>query len=92
MAPQARPDDGLFDLCLARQVSAARVLALIPRFMRGTQAGQPSIRTGQARRVVITALQGTLPAHADGETLCTEGRKLTLELLPLQLPLVYQPR
>lgn len=91
MAPQGQPDDGLFDLCIARQVSRARIFALIPHFLRGTQATQEPIRTGQARRVVITAIEGVLPAHADGETLCTDGQRLEFELLPRQIEVIYQP-
>jgi diacylglycerol kinase (ATP) len=88
MAPQGRPDDGLFDLCIARQVSRARVLAIIPHFMRGTQSTQEPIRTERARRVIITAIEGVLPAHADGETLCVDGRRLELELLPRQIEVI----
>jgi len=88
MAPQGQPDDGLFDLCIARQVSRTRVLALIPHFMRGTQATQEPIRTERARRVVITAIKGGLPAHADGETLCVDGQRLEIELLPRQIEVI----
>jgi len=92
MAPGGEPDDGLFDLCLASQVSRAGIFALIPRFMKGTQGGHRAISTGRAQRVVVTALEGVLPAHADGETLCTDGRQLTMELLPQQIALVSEPR
>lgn len=89
MAPEGKPDDGLFDLCIAREVSRARIFGLIPHFVRGTQATQEPIRTGRARRVVVTAVEGVLPAHADGETLCTDGRRLELELLPRQIEVIY---
>jgi YegS/Rv2252/BmrU family lipid kinase len=91
MAPQGQADDNLFDLCIARQVSRARIFALIPHFLRGTQATQEPIQTGRARRVVVTAVEGVLPAHADGETLCTDGQRLELELLPRQIEVFYQP-
>jgi diacylglycerol kinase (ATP) len=91
MAPEGRPDDGLFDLCIAREVSRARIFGLIPHFMRGTQASQEPIRTARARRVVVTAVEGVLPAHADGETLCTEGRRLEVELLPRQIDVICRP-
>ena len=91
MAPEGQPDDGLFDLCIARQVSRARIFGLIPHFLKGTQATQEPIRTGRTRRVVVTAVEGVLPAHADGETLCTDGRRLELELLPRQIEIIYQP-
>ncbi len=82
MAPHSRNDDGLFDLCIAGQATRLHILQLLPRFMQGTQAGDPTIRFERTARLVVTALQGTLPAHADGETLCVEGQQLTLELLP----------
>lgn len=68
-----------------------QIFALIPHFLRGTQATQEPIRTGRARRVVVTAVEGVLPAHADGETLCTDGQRLELELLPRQIQVIYQP-
>lgn len=85
MAPEGEPDDGLFDLCIAREVSRARIFGLIPHFLRGTQATQEPIHTGRTRSIVVTAAEGTLPAHADGETLCINGRRLELELLPCQI-------
>ena len=91
MAPEGKPDDGLFDLCIAHEVSRARIFGLVPHFMRGTQATQEPIRMGQARHVVIEAIKGVLPAHADGETLCTEGRRLEVELLPRQVDVICKP-
>ncbi len=85
MAPEGKPDDGLFDICIARQVGRARVFTLVPHFMKGTQATQPEITMLQARRVVITAERGVLPAHIDGETASLEGKQITLELLPRQM-------
>ncbi len=85
MAPEGKIDDGRFDLCIASQVSRLGILALIPRFMKGTQASRPSVKTGRAERITVTALEGLLPAHADGETLCTEGKRLTMEILPRRI-------
>jgi len=82
MAPEAEPDDGLFDLCIGHEMSRLRIFGMIPRFLRGTQGSQASITTGQARRISIEALEGVLPAQTDGEILCVEGRRLEVELLP----------
>lgn len=91
MAPEGQPDDGLLDLCIAREVSIPRIFALIPHFIRGTQADQEPIQTGRTDRLTITALEGVLPAHADGETLCTEGKRLEIELLPAQIEMIAPP-
>jgi diacylglycerol kinase (ATP) len=87
-APHGIPDDGLFDLCIGREISKLQVMLLIPRFMNGTQAGHPAIHITRSRRVRVTAQQGSLAAHADGETLCYAGQELTLEVLPRMLELV----
>jgi len=91
MAPNSSNCDGLLDLCVAGQVSRGRILTLIPHFLKGTQATQKEITILRAKQVQVTALQGDLPAHADGETLCTHGEQLTIELLPAHLDLICQP-
>jgi len=90
-APEAKIDDGLFDLCIAGQVSRLGMLALVPRFMKGTQAGHPSVTTGRTERINVTAIEGVLPAHVDGETLCIDGKQLTMEILPHQIEVVCRP-
>ncbi len=91
MAPDSSNNDGLLDLCIARQVSRGRVFALIPHFLKGDQATQKSISMVRAKQVKVTAIQGSLPAHADGETLCVAGDSLAIELLPAQLTLICEP-
>lgn len=88
MAPDSKPDDGLFDLVIVRQVSRLRIFGLIPHFMKGTQGSQPEVKTLQAARVAITAIEGALPAQSDGEIICVEGSRLDIELLPRQVEVV----
>lgn len=88
MAPDAIPDDGQLDLCIAGQAGRLRLLGLMLRFMKGTQSESELIQTEWAKHISITAIEGVLPAHADGETLCTEGRRLRLELLEKQLKII----
>ena len=91
MAPDAEPDDGLFDLCIGHEVSRARIFSLIPHFVRGTQATQEPITTGRAARISITALEGALPAQTDGEILCIDGQHLEIELLSRQIEVICLP-
>jgi YegS/Rv2252/BmrU family lipid kinase len=81
MAPNALTDDGLLDLCVAGQVSRMGILMLIPKFMKGTQANHPQVKTIRAARVRVQAIEGVLPAHADGETICVAGKELVIELI-----------
>jgi diacylglycerol kinase (ATP) len=89
MAPNGKPDDGVFDLCIARQVSRPRIFALMLKFMKGTQFTHPAITGGQTTRIVVTAMEGSLPAHADGETLCLEGKKLEIDIIPHALEIIH---
>jgi diacylglycerol kinase family enzyme len=91
MAPQAEPDDGFLDLCIADQVSRLRIFTLIPHFIRGTQATQPEINTARTAHITITAVEGTLPAQIDGEIISTDDKQLDIELLPRQIEIVYSP-
>lgn len=88
MAPRAMTDDSLFDVCIAREVNQARILSLIGKFLKGSQGGDPAIQFIQTRKLTVTALQGSLPAHADGETLCEAGDRLMLEILPRFLEII----
>jgi len=90
MAPNGDPTDHMFDLCIAASASKMRIFQLITFFMKGTQATQPEVKTAKAKKVVVKALEGTLPAHCDGETLCFAGSELSVELLPAQLEFVVR--
>jgi diacylglycerol kinase (ATP) len=92
MAPEGNPSDGNFDLCIAGQVSRPAIFGLILRFMQGTQGTHPAVQFKRSRKVIVSALDGLLPSHGDGETISTEGKELTIELLPGQLDLVTQPK
>ncbi|MGB7875027.1 MAG: diacylglycerol kinase family protein [Anaerolineales bacterium] len=87
-APDASPDDGLFDLCIAEEVSRPRMLTLLPHFLKGTQSTQPEIRMKQARRVKISATKGLMPIQADGEILDDACREVMIEILPRQLEII----
>jgi diacylglycerol kinase (ATP) len=90
MAPDAQQADGLLDLCIAGQLSRLGILAMIPRFMKGTQASQAQIKTGRAKKIHVTALDGSLPAHADGETLCTAGKELAVEVIQQAIDILHR--
>ena len=88
MAPQAEPDDGRLDLCIGGTAGRLHLLYLMTCFLKGTQNKSKLITTGRTRSITVKAIEGVLPAHADGETLCTEGRELKVELLPQQLEII----
>lgn len=90
MTPDSSIDDGMFDLCIVREVKKLRVLSMIPLFLKGTQASNKATLMARAQQVTVKAVEGSLPAHADGETVCVEGLELQVELLPKQIEILFQ--
>jgi YegS/Rv2252/BmrU family lipid kinase len=90
MAPEASNEDGLFDLCIAEEVSRMQILGLIPKFMAGTQGTHPAVQFHRSDCLNVTALEGVLPVHADGETICIAGKDLNLEMIPRGVRVVTQ--
>lgn len=89
MAPNGNPGDGIFDLCIAKNVSKAAILGLIPRFVKGTQGTHPAIQFRQDTRVTVRALDGgLLPVHVDGEVLSADVKELLVEILPGRLKVI----
>lgn len=81
IAPEAKPDDGLFDVCIAREVDRLTMLRLLPHFLRGTHVDLEPITMLQAERVSISSPDGLI-AHVDGEVLCTDATWIRCEILP----------
>ena len=88
MAPQGDPSDGQFDLCIVSNPSRPRIFGLIPHFLNGTQASQPEITAGRTNKITAKAVEGVLPAHCDGETLCEKGGELNMEIVPSALEII----
>ncbi len=90
MAPASKPDDGLLSLMIVDQLSRLGIIKLMAKIMAGTQEGHPFVKMPLTSTVEITALTGNLPVHADGETICTAGDKLSIRIFPQQIDLIVQ--
>jgi len=82
VAPDARPDDGVFDVVLAGAMSKAQALWLFPKLLKGRHLGDPRVQVTRGRLVEL-ASEHAIWLEADGEPV---GRlPARLELLPLAL-------
>ncbi len=86
LTPQAKLDDGLFDICFAGGVSRLNALKLLPKTRDGSHVSHPVVTLTQATHLEIVVDQG-IPAHSDGEILCERGQHFQFDLLPGVLPL-----
>lgn len=68
LAPEARLDDGLFDVVWSDEVSRPEVLRLIPLALNGKLHSHPKVHLARARELEVDMAK-EIPAHVDGEML-----------------------
>jgi len=76
MAPKAKMDDGLFDICMTKQGKRRELLSAMIAYTKGEQGEREDTITGRCEKITVEALSGTLAVHADGETICEAGKRL----------------
>jgi diacylglycerol kinase family enzyme len=84
LTPEARLDDGLFDICYASQLTRLRLLHLLPKTLKGTHIHHQAVTMARSSKVELFAETG-IPGHIDGEILCVDGRHFVFEILPSAL-------
>ncbi len=83
MAPEGKVDDGVLDLCMpVKHISRLKMIKLMLQYTKGTQSVNPVITMAKSTRYTVEAVTGSLVCHADGETICTNGKELKIECIP----------
>lgn len=81
LTPNARIDDGLFDILIADAATRHGIIKLAPRVMRGSHLDQPGITSLRSRCLQIRS-DDNLVVHADGEILGDALHDIDIRLLP----------
>lgn len=68
IAPDARLDDGLFDLVFVREISKTKLLRVFPKVYSGKHVGRPELDILRVRRVRIE-LDREMRTYGDGEAM-----------------------
>jgi len=92
MAPEAINRDGLLDICIVEKAARPALLRLMLKFIKGTHTFSHLVKTDRARHIEVISEMESLPAHADGETLCHEGSHLKIEVVPESIDIVCSKR
>ena len=79
LAPDARPDDGLFDVLLIGDVNKRDFASTAPKLYRGTHLSHPKVDLVRSRVVEVDAAE-TLPIELDGEQVGTTPARF--EIVP----------
>lgn len=78
IAPAARPDDGVLDVCVIERMPRRELLALYPRLRRGKHVQARGVRTFCATTVELRAPAGAI-VYGDGERLATLPIRIQVE-------------
>lgn len=86
LAPDAQPDDGLFDVCRLGNLGKLEALRHLPKALDGSHVGLPWVTILRAREVVL-ASDRPLTAHVDGNlaTGVAHPEPLRIRILPRAL-------
>jgi YegS/Rv2252/BmrU family lipid kinase len=82
LAPDASPDDGLFDIVLIGDVTKVDFMTTAPKLYKGTYLAHPKVEHLRSRSVAIEAPE-RLPIELDGEQVGTTP--VTFEIVPQAL-------
>ena len=70
LAPEAKPDDGLFDVVLIGDVTKRDFVTTAPKIYKGTYLSHPKVELLRSRTVAVEAPE-RLPIELDGEQVGT---------------------
>jgi diacylglycerol kinase family enzyme len=84
IAPRAKMDDGLLDVCVVGAVDRFRLLRLFPTVYSGNHLNVPEVEYFQTRRVRVET-EHPLDVYADGEFVCRTPVELGVERAALKV-------
>jgi YegS/Rv2252/BmrU family lipid kinase len=87
ICPEARADDGLLDVLVARASGRLALLRLIPTVLRGAHAGMSAVQTYRTRQVTLEMDEPAV-VEADGQILSLDARRVEVDILPRRLRLI----
>lgn len=84
VAPDAKPDDGIFNYAMIERVSRLMMFRLVPEVMNGTHGRFKQVKMGQFRELHLTT-ERPVAIHTDGEVYAgfgSEVHELKVQILP----------
>ena len=66
IAPDARPDDGMLDVCVVGDISPLTAIRQLPNLYRGTHVSHPQVSMHTGRAIEVDG-EGDTRIHLDGE-------------------------
>ena len=88
ITPEAKINDGVFDICLIEKVNRRRLVKLLPSAIKGKHLGQPEVSIKRSNFIEIKT-DTEIPVYFDGEIPDLKNPKnFRIELLPKKINLI----
>ena len=81
LAPDARLEDGFFDICHVSDISSMKIVWNFPKLMNGKINDMEEVTILRSRKVKVTS-EEPLPMHLDGEIIEGENKVFEVEIIP----------
>jgi YegS/Rv2252/BmrU family lipid kinase len=87
LTPDAKMDDGLFDIATVQDIGKLELLWLLPKALRGAHTKHRAVTMGRCQQLEIVA-QRPVAVQLDGEVIAQRARRIEVGLLPAALEVV----
>jgi YegS/Rv2252/BmrU family lipid kinase len=87
LTPDAKPDDGVFDVCAIREQSTIGILTKVPLAIIGRHTRLDGVRCFRTTELTVRGEEEGLSAQFDGE-LRSGAETMQLRIVPLALPVL----
>ncbi len=87
LTPDARPDDGLMDVCIVDKMRRGRILRLLPLSLKGRHTNKDGVTMLRVKSLTV-ACDGPLHCHVDGEYIGDENRTISFSVMERRLPVL----
>jgi len=87
LTPDALVNDGLLDVCMAKNLTMLDVLKIFPFVFAGKHGRFGKIEMKRAKKLLVRA-DADLPVHVDGEVIGLNIREVLVEILPAAIKVI----
>ncbi len=87
LTPDAKMDDELLDVGIAKAISPLRVLFLLPKALFGKHTNHSALTMLRCRQMHITCAEG-LPVQLDGEVIAKQADRVEITIQPGRLEVI----
>jgi YegS/Rv2252/BmrU family lipid kinase len=88
LTPAAEFDDGLLDVCIIRALNKMEIFKYLPKALNGKHVHLEQVEMLRTKQLQILSENG-ITAHADGEMLGFDLKRIDISLIPLALEVIY---